>query len=397
MKKITVGVPVYKAKSTISKLLSSVLIQTICDDISIILANDHPDDNGKYEYIKKLYPTLDITILDCDKNTGPGLARQRALDACKTEWITFMDADDIFINPFALENLYNNITPSCIEVQGPFFQEVQEGFLNASERMQLMQNNMSIPPRIMPRNDTAHPWVFGRLYNVTFLRQQGIKFSQLRAMEDGEFNWKIRMSIEGTPLQINLIEDPIYLWKTGSEHSITRIGIEENEGEPLYNWDLCQVGATAAAINAIQFCQKKNPFNGGVMRFAVEQMVSQYFTYVKCLDKKPLFAEQNLFNAKRFYHSCYKNIEKNIDKDIIKTFYTAQYAAQSQEMIGLIPEITFFEFMEKIKNDPYNGKEEFDEIRNNLPDWVKELDMKSGVLGEEGYVFTDNEEERSIN
>ena len=393
MKKLTVGVPVYRAKSTIDKLLSSVLIQSICNDVIIILANDYPDDNGSYEFVKELYPTLDITILDCEKNTGPGLARQRALDACKTEWITFMDADDIFLSPFALENLYNNITPNCIEVQGPFFQEVQEGCMKASDRMQLMQNGVNIPPRMMPRNDIGHPWVFGRLYNVSFLRQQGIRFSQLRAMEDGEFNWKIRMFIEGTPLQINLIEDPIYLWKTGSEHSITRIGIEENQGEPLYNWDLCQVGATAAAINAIHFCKKKNPFNGGVMRFAVEQMVSQYFTYVKCLDKKPLFTKQNLFNAKRFYHSCYKDIEKNIDKEILKTFYTIQYAAQSQEMIGLIPEITFFEFMEKIKNEPYGGKEEFDKIRNELPSWVKELDMKSGVLGEEGYVFTDNEEE----
>ena len=40
-------------------------------------------------------------------------------------------------------------------------------------------------------------------------------------------------------------------------------------------------------------------------------MIGQYFTYVKCLDKKPLFAKQNLFNAKRFYHNCYKNIENN--------------------------------------------------------------------------------------
>lgn len=394
MKKITIGVPVYKAKTTINKLLASLLIQTMSDDISVVLANDSPEDNGEYEFVKKLYPTLDIKILDCDKNTGPGLARQRALDACKTDWITFMDADDVLVNPFALEELYNNITPNCIEVQGPFFQEVEEGNLNSAQKMQLIQNGQSVPPRSMPRNDIGHPWVFGRLYNVKFLRQQGIKFSKLRAMEDGEFNWKIRMLIEGSGLQINLIDSPIYLWRTGSDHSITRIGIEENDGEPLYNWDLCQVGATAAAINAIKFCQKKNPFNGGVIRFAVEQMIGQYFTYVKCLEKKPMFAKQNLFNAKRFYHSCYKSLEENIDIDILKVMYTSQLAAQSQEMIGIIPEITFFEFMEKIKNDKYGGKEEFDSIRNEMPSWVKELDLKSGVLGEEGYIFTDNEEEQ---
>ncbi len=393
MKKLTIGVPVYKAKTTLDKLLASVLTQSMCNDVSIILANDYPVDNGTYNYLKKNYPNLDITILDCDKNTGPGLARQRALDACKTDWITFMDADDVLMSPFSLEELYNNITPNCIEVQGPFFQEVEEGNLNAAERMQLMQNGQGIPPRIMPRNDVEHPWVFGRLYRVSFLRQQGIEFSKLRAMEDGEFNWKIRMSIEGTPLQINKIDSPIYLWKTGSEHSITRIGMEENGGEPLYNWDLCQVGATAAAINAVKFCQKKNPFNGGVTRFAVEQMIGQYFTYIKCLEKKPMFAKQNFFNAKRFYHFCYKDMEKNIDKDVLKTLYTAQLAAHSQDMIGIIPEITFFEFMEKIKTEEYGGKEEFEAIRKELPDWVIELDLKSGVFGEEGYILTDNEGE----
>lgn len=393
MKKLTIGVPVYKAKTTLDKLLASILTQSMCNDVSVILANDYPADNGTYNYLKKNYPNLDITILDCDKNTGPGLARQRALNACKTDWITFMDADDVLMSPFSLEELYNNITPNCIEVQGPFFQEIEEGNLNAAERMQLMQNGQGIPPRIMPRNDVEHPWVFGRLYRVSFLRQQGIEFSKLRAMEDGEFNWKIRMSIEGTPLQINKIDSPIYLWKTGSEHSITRIGMEENGGEPLYNWDLCQVGATAAAINAVKFCQKKNPFNGGVTRFAVEQMIGQYFTYIKCLEKKPMFAKQNFFNAKRFYHFCYKDMEKNIDKDVLKTLYTTQLAAHSQDMIGIIPEITFFEFMDKIKTEPYGGKEEFDAIRKELPDWVIKLDLKSGVFGEEGYILTDNEGE----
>lgn len=391
-KKITIGVPVYKAVATLNRLLASIMTQTISNDVAIILANDNPEDNDIYSFVKTHYPELDITILECDKNTGPGLARQRALDACKTEWITFMDADDILMSPFALEELYNNITPNCIEVQGPFFQEIPEGNLDSAQKMQLIQSGQNFPPRITSRNDIGHPWVFGRLYRVSFLRQQGISFSKLRAMEDGEFNWKIRMSIEGTNLQINLIDSPIYLWKTGSEHSITRIGIEENGGEPLYNWDLCQVGATAAAINAIKFCQKKNPFNGGVIRFAVEQMIGQYFTYVQCLVKKPMFAKQNFFNAKRFYHSCYKDMEKNIDDEILKLLYTSQNAAHSQEMIGIIPEITFFEFMEKIRTEEYGGKKEFDTIREELPSWVKELDLKSGVFGEEGYILTDNEE-----
>lgn len=70
MKKITIGVPVYKAKNTIDKLLASILIQSMHEDITVILANDYPEDNGSYEYVKKLYPTLDIKILDCEKTPG---------------------------------------------------------------------------------------------------------------------------------------------------------------------------------------------------------------------------------------------------------------------------------------------------------------------------------------
>lgn len=371
---ISIGIPAYKATNTICDVLASIQIQSIKNDVSVIIASDNPGDN--YNFVKERYPDLDITILDCDKNVGPGLARQKCLDACKTDWITFIDADDVLINPVSLERLRDHITPQCIEVQGPFYQEVEPN-----------PNGV----RMMPRNDVTHPWVFGRLYNVRFLRDNKIEFSQLRAMEDGEFNWKIRMTIEGSPFKINIIEDPIYFWRKGSDHSITRIGVEENGGEPLYNWNLCQVGATAASINAIKFCKKSNPFNGSVIKFTVEMMIGQYFTYVQCLDKKPIFANQNFFNAKRFYHSCYKEIESQINDNILKMMYTQQNAAHAQDMIGIIPKISFYEFIEKIKSEPYEGKEEFNRIRKELPDWVNDLDKKSGVLGEEGYIHTIDE------
>ena len=35
MKKLTVGVPVYKAQATVDKLLASVLMQSIVDDVAI--------------------------------------------------------------------------------------------------------------------------------------------------------------------------------------------------------------------------------------------------------------------------------------------------------------------------------------------------------------------------
>lgn len=359
--RITVGIPAYKATQTICDCLASIAIQTIKDEITIIIASDSPDDD--YGFVKKRFPDLKIEILSCKENTGAGLARQRALDACKNDWITFIDADDVFFSPFSLEQLVRGIQPNVIEVQGAFMQEVDD-------------NPQGV--RGIPRNDVGHPWVFGRLYNVPFLKQNEIRFTELRAMEDGELNWKINMTIEGSPLVRNIVNDNVYLWRTGSEHSITRIGVEE-DGIPQYNFDLCQIGATIASIRATKFCREKNPFNGGIDRFVTEMMVGHYFTYVTCKARKPIFAEQNLFNAKRFYHECYSEIENRINDKVLTDIYTVQRGQHAEDMLGIIPEITFFEFMDKIKNDEYGGEEELKEIRSKFPAKIIENDLKTGV------------------
>ena len=357
---ITIGIPAYKAESHICDCISSIQIQTIKKDLSVIVASDHPEDD--YEFLHNRFPDLDITILPCDENTGAGLARQRCIDACKTDWITFIDADDIFYTPFALETMARGIAQNVIEVQATFLQEIE--------------NNPQI--RAFPMENIGHPWVFGRLYNTIFLKQNEIRFSELRAMEDGEFNWKIRMTIEGTPLLINVINEPVYLWRIGSEHSITRLGAGD-DGIPQYNFDLCQTGATIASIRASKFCKKKNPFNGGIDRFVTEMMVDKYFTYVECEAKKPVFAEQNFFNAKRFYHECFKEIEGRIDNKIMADIYTMQRSQHGQDLLGIIPEISFFEFMEKVKSEEYGGEEELIEIREKLPQEIIDNDLKTGV------------------
>lgn len=163
---LTVGIPAYKAEGHICDILASIQIQTIVDELSIIIAKDNPSDD--YEFVKERFPTLDIKILDCDKNTGPGLARQRCADACETEWIIWADADDVFFTPFALEYLKTGIMQDVIEVQGIFYQELKD----------------NPKARTVAKNDPFHPWCFSRLYNVKFLREMDIRFSELRANED---------------------------------------------------------------------------------------------------------------------------------------------------------------------------------------------------------------------
>ena len=360
--KICIGIPAYKAQNTIEECLSSINIQTIRDEINVVISNDNPGDD--YTYLKKQFPKLHLEFINAEKNGGPGVARSKVIEQCKDDWIAFMDADDILYNPYAMENLYNATrVPGVIQSQAIFVQPVK--FPNGETKL-------------MPQNNPGHPWSFARLTNVSFLQQNKINFGTLRAMEDGYMEWCIRLLVEGTQLKINYINDIAYVWKEGSEHSITRTGVVN--GIPQYNFDLCQIGATVAAKKAIDFAREKNPFNGNILRFTVSQMVGHYFTYVECIGKRPEFTEQNLWIAKYFYNECYKQIESQISYEILKNMYTSMNAEKAKDLVGIIPEITFFDWFNKIKTEEYGGKKELEEIRSKLSKEVIENDLKTGVL-----------------
>ena len=373
---VSIVIPSYQAQSTLRTTLACIQIQSYLDKIEVVIVNDSPKTENidyfeEYKKIALSYPELRIKIIDTKVNNGPGIARQKGLQSIfdtpekeRTPFVTFIDADDVFAEPYSIEKLVEGIlnTKDCIECQGSFVQV----------------NTIHGKKSFIKNDNIGNPWVFGRLYNVEFLRQNDLGFSSLHSMEDGELQWKIRMTIEGSKFVINKLPDIVYIWKEGSEHSITRIGVDE-KGIPLYNFGNCQLGATQASINAIKFCRKKNPFNGNINKFCTEMMVGQYFTYIECLGKKPVFAEQNFYNAKRFYNECYKEIESQISDDILKQIYTTQMVGKSRNLIDIIPEITFFDFMNKIRTESYD-KNEIYEIRKRLPKEIIELEKQSGSM-----------------
>lgn len=368
MKKIAIGIPAYKAHKTIGQLLESIDIQTMRDDIQVIIVNDDPEDKNTYSSFAKMFPKLDIVFTETDKNSGPGVARNKAIEVADAEYIMFCDADDVLFSPLSVEQLYNGVKarPDIIQSQGVFIQEAN--IINGFHKF-------------IPQNNPNHPWSFGRLTSLQFLRQMGINFGSLPNMEDGFYQWCVNLSIEGTPLKRNFINDIVYIWKSGSEHSITRSGVDINNGIPVYNYSMCQIGASIAAKQAIEFCLKKNPFNGSVQKFLLEQMVGHYFTYYECLEKCPKFSQQNWWLSKWFYHKCFEKYGNNIQKEVIDRFFMQMLQAKAGSF-SKFPEKTFDQWFDAIKTEDFKFEELVD-IRNKLPQEILDCERKSGSLTQE--------------
>lgn len=104
MELITIVVPAFNAAPWIAECLDSILAQSFDDWQAIIVDDGSTDATAD---IAAEYALRDKRIrLMSRPNGGPSAARNTALDAVCTEYVTFVDADDI-LHPEALQRLMN--------------------------------------------------------------------------------------------------------------------------------------------------------------------------------------------------------------------------------------------------------------------------------------------------
>ncbi|MEC0169776.1 glycosyltransferase family 2 protein [Paenibacillus graminis] len=99
---ISVIMPVYNSEEYISMAIESILSQSFKDFELIIINDGSTDRSGD---ICDYYASIDNRIIVVhQKNKGISAARNKALDLCKGEYITFADNDDEFSNKLLEEN-----------------------------------------------------------------------------------------------------------------------------------------------------------------------------------------------------------------------------------------------------------------------------------------------------
>lgn len=142
MCKISVIVPVYNAEGTLETALSSVFMQTLTD-IEILCINDGSTDHSADVLTSAQRRDGRVRCLT-QKNAGAGMARNKGIAEAKGEYIAFLDADDLYPGPYALETLLAAAKKSGAMVCGgsiekakgndvhPMFVFTEESFHNAS-------------------------------------------------------------------------------------------------------------------------------------------------------------------------------------------------------------------------------------------------------------------------
>ncbi|MDD7025946.1 MAG: glycosyltransferase family 2 protein [Lachnospiraceae bacterium] len=107
MENITVSViiPVYNGEKYIEKCLKSVLEQTL-PNIEIICIDDGSTDST-LDILKSFKCISKNIIIERQKNSGSGIARNLGIDIARGKYVHFMDADDYFAHINSLKSLYD--------------------------------------------------------------------------------------------------------------------------------------------------------------------------------------------------------------------------------------------------------------------------------------------------
>lgn len=115
---ISVIVPVYNGQDYLDNCIRSIKAGTY-DNLEILIVNDGSTDDTDLvcHKLKKEHP--DILLLHAG-GKGVSAARNAALDICKGEYISFVDADDRIL-PHMLEFLYHDLTATQSDVAGCSF------------------------------------------------------------------------------------------------------------------------------------------------------------------------------------------------------------------------------------------------------------------------------------
>lgn len=118
---VTIIMPSYNSENFIIESIESVLAQTYSNWELIIVDDCSPDDSNKI-IAKYIDSDSRIKLIKLQKNSGPAIARNMAIETANGRYIAFLDSDDVWL-------------PNKLEKQIKFMQDNDLAFTYSSYKL----------------------------------------------------------------------------------------------------------------------------------------------------------------------------------------------------------------------------------------------------------------------
>lgn len=188
--KVSVIIPVYNAASTLRRCINSALSQTL-DKIEVICVDDGSSD-GSAELLDSISDPRVRVIRQ--ENKFAGAARNAGIMAAAGDYITFLDADDIYYSDNVLNKLYRCAARHNADMVKGGFRYIDNDSKTISSDDFSRNSSIGILIRVNPKF-RSHPKRFmhtadvpwNGIYRKKFLVQNDILFNGLKCVNDHSF------------------------------------------------------------------------------------------------------------------------------------------------------------------------------------------------------------------
>jgi len=192
--KISVIISVYNSEATLNKCLNSVRDQSLTD-IEIICIDDRSKDRTPHILLKHSQFDSRVKVITLNKNVKQGAGRNVGIQEAKGEYFCFLDADDFFHDPKALEILYNIIKHKNLDIiifsYKKYYTSIHLTAINSHYKNFIPNKNYSSvtdKEQILLCNSIGMAW--NKIYKKEFIINNNITFAEKILYEDVPFFFK---------------------------------------------------------------------------------------------------------------------------------------------------------------------------------------------------------------
>lgn len=311
---IDVIIPAYNAHETIERTLYSIAYQRNSENLNVYIINDNSikDYSKEIDFFKNF---INIRELKLKENSGPGYARQYGIEHSDSEYIVFIDSDDVFATPLSLITLENAIKASNSDL-------VVSAFIEEKTKDEF----------IFYDNDPIA--LHGKIYKRKFIEKNKIKFPYFYAEEDNAFNHLVFLN---NPIK-KIIRDKTYIWMN-NEKSLTRN--ENYRQNSILNYSKTMLYALENGFeNKVQ--------SNFLARLAYEALITIYYG-LDYYNKN----NETIKNAKKIKKIYDDNITEITSEEKIEIL---EYKIKCVNNDGYIynvldPLMTFYDFLAKVERE----------------------------------------------
>lgn len=184
---VSVLIPAYNVAGYLDKSVGSALAQDI--DVEVVIVDDGSTDSTP-DAIGRLEADPRVRGFRLPVNSGPGAARNKAMDEARGEWIAFLDADDWFA-PGRLSYLLKVAEAAGADAVSDDLALINDGadkpWTSVYEFTGWKQSEEG--RKLSAAELCRHDWILQPMFRTAWLRAHGPRFHPIRnwAGEDFEF------------------------------------------------------------------------------------------------------------------------------------------------------------------------------------------------------------------